>query len=112
MARWFDTSLWETTAGQRVPRQEPFTLRDFPSRFSDVRVPSYRNWDASVSKYFRVSEQVRLQFRFEMVNAFNTPWFSRMQGQALDVASPTFGQLDPVQRNLPRFIKLAMHLYW
>jgi hypothetical protein len=112
MSRWFDTTLWETAAGQRVPRQEPFTLRDFPSRFSDVRVPGYRNWDASVSKYFPITEQVRLQFRFEMVNAFNTPWFSRMQGQALDVASPTFGQLDPVQRNLPRFLKLAMHLYW
>lgn len=112
MARWFDTSMWESAPGQRVPRQEPFTLRNFPTRFSDVRVLGYHNWDASLSKQFPIYEQVRLQFRLELVNAFNTPWFSRMQGQALDVASPTFGQLDPVQRNLPRFIKLAMHLYW
>jgi hypothetical protein len=110
--RWFNTSLWETSTGQRVPQQPPFTLRNFPTRFSDVRVPGYQNWDASLSKNFPIHEQIRLQFRFEMVNALNRPWFSNMQAQALNVTSPTFGQLDPVQRNLPRFIKLAMHLYW
>jgi len=110
--RYFDTSLWEDSSGRRVPRQEPFTLRNFPTRFGDVRVPGYQNWDASVSKFFPIREQIRAQFRFEMVNAFNKPWFPRMQGQALDVASASFGQLDAVQRNLPRFIKLVMHLYW
>ncbi len=27
-----------------------------------------------------------------------------------DVTSASFGRLNPTQRNLPRFIKLAMHL--
>jgi hypothetical protein len=29
-----------------------------------------------------------------------------------NVTSANFGRLDPVQSNLPRFIKLALHLTW
>ncbi len=112
-SRWFNTSLWDDSGtGRRVLPQAPFTLRDFPLRFSDVRVPGYQNWDASLSKNFPIYEQLRAQFRFEMVNAFNRPWYARLHPQALDVSSPAFGQLDPVQRNLPRFLKLALHIYW
>ena len=88
------------------------TIRDFPTRFTDVRVPGYRNVDASLAKYFPITEKVRLQFRFEMVNAANRPWFSNLASGALDVTNPRFGQLDPTQRNLPRFIKLALNLSW
>jgi hypothetical protein len=112
-SQWFDTSLWnDPNTGRRVPAQEPFTLRTFPTRFGDVRVPGYRNWDASVSKYFPLHEEIKLQFRFEMINAFNHPWFSNMASGALNVTNAAFGQLDPVQRNLPRFIKLALNLSW
>jgi len=112
-ARWFNTSLWDDPAtGRRVPAQEQFTLRDFPTRFGDVRVPGYQNWDLSLSKYFPIHEQVRLQFRFEMINAFNHPWFATMASGALNVTSNDFGRLNPVQRNLPRFIKLALNLSW
>jgi len=113
MARWFNTSLWDDPAtGRRVPVQEAFTLRDFPLRFGDVRVPNYHNWDASMSKYFYLHEDLRLQFRFEMVNAMNRPWFRSPAGGYNNVASAAFGQLSPVQSNLPRFIKLALHLMW
>jgi hypothetical protein len=111
--RWFNTSLWDDPAtGRRVPAQEAFTLRDFPLRFGDVRVPAYDNWDLSMSKYFTLHEEVRLQFRFEMVNAFNHPWFRSMASGYNNVTSAAFGQLNPVQSNLPRFIKLALHLSW
>jgi hypothetical protein len=45
-----------------------------------------------------------------MVNMMNYPWFADMQ--STDVTNAAFGQLNPTQRNLPRFIKLAMHLNW
>ena len=109
--RYFDTSLWESN-GTRVQAQEPFTLRDFPTRFSDVRVPGYRNWDASLAKFFPLTERVRLQLRMEMINAFNHPWYANLAAGATDVTRPTFGQLDPTQRNLPRFVKLALNLTW
>jgi hypothetical protein len=106
----FDTSLWKTAAGTPVPTQEPYTLRTYPFLFSDVRRPGYQNWDASLSKLFPIRESLRLQFRFEMVNMMNHPWFADMA--STDVTQPAFGQLNPTQRNLPRFIKLGMHLTW
>jgi len=109
-ARWFNTSLWRTASGTPVPVQEPNTLRTFPLRFSDVRRPDYQNWDASLSKIFQIYETVRLQFRFEAVNLMNHPWFADIA--SVDVTNPAFGQLNPTQRNLPRFIKLGLHLNW
>ena len=108
--RWFNTSLWKTASGTPVPTQEPYTLRTFPYLFSDVRRPGYKNWDASLSKYFPIKENLKLQFRFEMVNMMNHPWFADMN--STDVTSPVFAQLNPTQRNLPRFIKLVLHLNW
>lgn len=110
--RYFDTSLWDDANGRRVQAQEPFTLRDFPTRFADVRVPGYQNWDASIAKFFALTEKAKLQFRFEMINAFNRPWYANLAAGATDVTRPTFGQLDPTQRNLPRFLKLALNLSW
>jgi len=111
--RWFNTSLWVNPAtGRNLPVQEPFTLRDFPTRFSDVRVPGYKNWDASVSKYFPIHESLRAQFRFEMVNALNHPWFTGLLGGADNVANINFGRLNPVQNNTPRWIKLVLMLHW
>ncbi len=109
--RWFDTSLWENPAtGKMVPRQEPYTLRTFPTQFSDVRLPAYHNWDVSITKGFPLREQLTLKFRAEFINAFNHPWFTGIA--SVDVASASFGQLNPTQGNLPRNIKLALTLDW
>ena len=102
--RAFDTSLWGGL------KQEPFTLRQFPTRFGDVRIPGYKNLDASIAKAFPINEKLRAQFRFEMINAFNHPWFAQVQ--SLDVTNAQFGQLNPVQRNLPRWLKLGLVLSW
>ncbi|MEN6536031.1 MAG: hypothetical protein ABFD89_20385, partial [Bryobacteraceae bacterium] len=108
--RWFDTSLWQTSSGTMTSAQESYTLRDFPTLFGDVRRPGYKNLDASVSKTFPIQENMKLQFRFEMVNATNHPWFADIT--SVDVTSTSFAQLNPTQRNLPRFLKLVMHLNW
>jgi len=104
ITRWFNTSLW----GPAV--QEPYTLRDYTTRFGDVRVPGYRNWDTSISKLFPIKERMNLQFRFEMINTLNHPWFPVMA--SVDVTNVRFGQLDATQRNLPRNIKLVLMLNW
>ena len=108
--QWFDTSLWNDASGRRVGTQEPFTLRTFPIRFSDVRLPGYENWDVSVSKFFPIHERLRAQFRFEAVNAFNHPWFTGIA--SVDVTNAQFGRLNPVKNNLPRFLKLSLNLQW
>jgi hypothetical protein len=109
LAKYFNTDLWLNPATNRfVPAQEPFTLRNFPLRFSDVRLPGYQNWDASISKVFPIHERLKAQFRFEAVNALNTPWFTGIQ--SVDVTNAQFGRLNPVQGNLPRFLKLGLNL--
>ncbi len=109
MGQYFNTDLWRNSAtGRLVPAQEPFTLRNFPLRFSDVRVPGYQNWDASISKMFPIHERFKAQFKFEAVNAMNHPWFTGIQ--SVDVTNAAFGRLNPVQGNLPRFLKLGLNL--
>ncbi len=110
IGQWFNTSLWNDATGKRVASQEPFTLRNFPLRFSDVRLPGYQNWDASVSKVFQIYERVNLQFRFEGVNALNHPWLTGIA--SVDVTNAQFGRLNPTQGNLPRFLKLGLSLRW
>jgi hypothetical protein len=87
-----------------------YTTRTFPFEFSNVRLPGYKNWDASLSKYFPIHERVRLQFRFEAVNALNHPWYGSIA--SVDVTNPQFGRLNPTQQNLPRFLKLGLNLQW
>jgi hypothetical protein len=53
----------------------PFTFGDAPRFFSDLRAPGYVNWDMALQKYWNFTETKRLQFRFELFNAFNHPNF-------------------------------------
>jgi len=109
----FNTSLWKTSTGAAVSvPNTTYGWRTWPILMSDVRRPGYQNWDTSLSKYFPIKESLKLQFRFEMVNMMNHPWFADMADGGTDVTNAAFGQLNPTQRNLPRFIKLAMHLNW
>jgi hypothetical protein len=109
----FNTSLWKTSSGAAVSvPNTTYGYRTWPFFMSDVRRPGYANWDTSLSKYFPIRESLKLQFRFEMVNMFNHPWFADMADGGTDVTNAAFGQLNPTQRNLPRFIKLGMHLNW
>ena len=111
VGKWFNTSLWiDPATGKYVPAQDSRTLRNFPTRFGDVRLPGYKNWDASISKYFPIHERMRLQFRFEAVNALNHPWYAAIA--SVDVTSAQFGRLNPQESNLPRFLKLGLVLQW
>ncbi len=112
MEKWFNTDLWTDSSGARVKAQESYTLRNYSTLFSNVRTPGYKNWDISVNKYFAIREPLKLQFRCEMINAFNHPWFPNPASGATDVTNANFGRLDPVQRNLPRYVKLALVLNW
>jgi len=110
-AQYFNTQLWiDPATNKLVPAQANYTLRTFPTLFSNVRLPGYNNLDASIAKFFPITEQVRLQFRFEAVNAFNHPWYSNIQ--SVDVTNSGFGRLNPTQQNLPRFLKLGLNLHW
>jgi len=113
IAKWFDTSKWiDPATGKLVTAQPSYTFRTYLYYFSDVRSPAYKNWDVSVTKYFPIYERMKLQFRFEAVNAFNHPWFTGLASGGTDVTNAAFGRLNPVQNNLPRFLKLGLNLQW
>jgi len=103
--RWFDTSLFPRVAGPA-----PFTLRNFPTRFPDVRFMGVNNWDFSLSKDFVIFERLKTQVRADAINAFNRPYFTALNGAATNVTSPNFGQIAPAQNNQPRVIYLEFRM--
>ena len=53
----------------------PFTFGDAPRFLSNLRAPGFVNWDMGLQKWWKFTETKRLQFRFELFNAFNHPNF-------------------------------------
>jgi hypothetical protein len=84
-----------------------FAARRIPFFWGNLRVPAINNWDMAFIKNTTVyKERVKLQFRFEMINAFNRVWFG---GLNTGVTSATYTQLTS-QANQPRNIQLGMKL--
>jgi hypothetical protein len=102
---WFNTSIFPNQA------QPPFTERNFPTRFPDVRSKALDVWEISVQKEFPIRERLRLQFRTDFHNAFNHPWFGNLGSN--DVTSSQFGHLAVAaidDTSEPRLIVLAMKI--
>jgi hypothetical protein len=104
--KWFDTSIFPTRA------QAPYTLRDFPTRFPDVRSPHLESWEFSAYKEFRAGERMRVQLRGDFQNALDYAYFGRLISRPNNVQDARFGQLDPAQDNQPRIVVLVLKLLW
>ena len=63
------------------------------------------NWDMALLKDTQIREQMRLEFRCELFNAFNHAQFGPPNSS---VASPTFGLISSARP--PRLIQLGMRL--
>lgn len=102
---WFDVSLFPTQA------QAPFTLRNFPTRFPDVRGKPLNNVEFSAYKEILIRERLRWQIRADFHNALNHPWFGAQASN--DVADPQFGRVASTSvddTSEPRLIVLSMKL--
>jgi len=64
------------------------------------------NTDFGLSKYFRLTESFRLQFRWESFNAFNTPAFGRPNA---NLESPDVGKVRGTV-STPRVMQWALRL--
>lgn len=74
-----------------------------------VRGPAQNNFDLAMIKRTKIgwpSENLNLEFRAEMFNAFNTPQFSNPDNS---FSSPTFGQIATTSVN-PRIVQFAVKL--
>lgn len=105
--RWFDTSLFPKVAGPA-----PNTLRNFPSRFPDVRYMGVHNYDVSFIKDIPIfKESVKAQVRADVMNLANHPFFTTLQTNPPNVTNAgTFGRINPSQNNEPRRIDLEFRV--
>ncbi|HTC91176.1 MAG TPA: carboxypeptidase regulatory-like domain-containing protein [Bryobacteraceae bacterium] len=75
--------------------------------------PGEFNWDMSLIKTTKITERQTVQLRFEFFNAFNHPQFAPPGGigavnpQALQIGSPTFGQITGPLAVNPRVIQFG-----
>ena len=86
------------------------------------RQPGYYKWDVTLSKNFQPTQAVRLQFRADLINAFNqVNWAADPGANGLDntctssvttcqVASDRFGQL--IAARAAREVQLGLKVYW
>jgi hypothetical protein len=91
-------------------------IRTFPLRFGNLRVEPTNNVDFSFMKYTRIKESMSVQFRVEMLNAFNHPWLSASSGGSgssgviTGPTSATFGQIANIsnQANYARRLQIGV----
>lgn len=86
----------------------PFTFGNLGTRVPDIRSDGTRNFDLSLFKDFRIVERLRVQFRSEFLNAFNTPRFGNPN---TSVTSSAFGVVTS-QANAPRQIQFGLKVLW
>ncbi|HLM57666.1 MAG TPA: TonB-dependent receptor [Pyrinomonadaceae bacterium] len=129
-ARWFNTSAFRSfhdwpsflpagvtvdsaTAAQRTAAQTAANnaatpvshLRTLPFRFSSVRRDYAKNVDLSLMKEIHVREGMKVQLRFEAINAFNEPYFP---APVVNQATSTFGAISASnQDNYARRVQMG-----
>jgi hypothetical protein len=97
---YFDTSVFSQPA--------PFTLGNVSPRTADLRNDMVRNFDLSFFKDFAPREKLRIQFRAELLNAFNTPRFGSPNTA---VTSNARGVITS-QSNAPRQTQFGLKFLW
>lgn len=98
--RYLDTSVFS--------QPPPFTFGNVGERLPDIRNDGQRNCDLSLFKEFAPKEQLKVQFRAEFLNAFNTPRFGSPN---TTVTSSSFGVITS-QANSPRQMQFGLKLLW
>ena len=96
--RYFDTSAFT--------QNDPFTFGNAPRTMPNLRGPGVHNLSASFFKNLEVHESIRLQFRGEFFNIFNTPQFGLPNG---NINAANFGVIA-AQVNTPRDVQFALKL--
>ncbi|MGA9773287.1 MAG: TonB-dependent receptor [Blastocatellia bacterium] len=92
-------------------------VRTFPLRFGFLRGDATNNFDLSLVKNTAINERMKLQLRFEAINALNHVWFPTgvnangvtTNGVVTSPTAATFGQVvQSNQANYPRRIQMGI----
>jgi hypothetical protein len=82
-------------------------VRNYPTRWGDVRASRVNEFNLGLYKNFRPTERTKLQFRFEAFNAMNHPRFAAPE---TNPGSSNFGRVQPSQQNNARAIQMGAKL--
>lgn len=85
--------MFNPKAFQFIP-DSGFKVRTNPKSYPGVQGPGYKSLDLTVSKFFRLTERIQLEFRMEAYNATNT--FTGAN-PSTDVTAATFGRVTAMR---------------
>jgi hypothetical protein len=106
--RWFNTGAFLSVlnGGTSITAVPASHLRTFPFRLSSVRRDYINNVDLTLKKDIQLRETMKVQFRFEALNAFNEPYFPN---PVTSQTASNFGQISASnQDNYARRIQLGL----
>ncbi len=103
-------SDWLSAAAFAIPTNAQIAAGDFFGNegVNVVRAPGLVNFDFSAFKTFDLREHMKLQFRTEIFNATNTPYFGAPGSVGLTVGTSTFGKVTSAAD--PRVIQFGLKL--
>jgi hypothetical protein len=104
---WFNTSVFTSALNTTATNATPIShLRTLPYRFSNVRRDFINNVDLSLLKDIVIRENMKVQIRFELINAFNEPYFP---APVTNQTASNFGQVSaPNQDNYARRAQIGI----
>jgi hypothetical protein len=105
-ARWFNTAAFTSALTTTGTLATPVNhLRTLPFRFSSVRRDYIKNLDLTLKKDILVREGMKVQLRFEALNALNEPYFP---APVVSASSADFGKISASnQDNYARRVQLG-----
>jgi hypothetical protein len=86
-----------------------FTFGNAPRILPDVRSVGRFSTDIALDKEFRTGGSTRATLRLEVINLFNTPWYTSLASTNFGAAN--FGQVT-TQANLSRFSQITVRFDW
>lgn len=84
-----------------------FTLGNAPRVLAGVRTPMRNSTDLALNKEFHAIGRITTTLRLEVINLFNTPWYTSLASNAL--GNSNFGR-ETTQANYSRFAQLSLRL--
>jgi len=106
LTRWFNT---EAGFNRVSAQQLGSNVRTFPLRFGFLRADEVNNYDLAIVKKTQIGESRKeIQFKAELLNAFNHPLLFTSQIN-LSPTSPAFGSITAgTQANYPRRVQMSL----
>jgi hypothetical protein len=118
---WFNPLAFQRVTCNYAPDKDRPDYRPYchygNSGVGTLTSPGQRNLDASFFKNFNISENIRVQFRSEFINAFNHPYFGAPNGIGFatnDSIAPNGNRMGEIRslRTPMRIIQFGLKLYF